>query len=155
MKKYFVTGIVILLPLVVTIAVVIFLVNFLTQPFIGTVSATLAKHHIFDHGFLFLSQEQLVRYGSKILILIFLFLLTVILGMITRWFLIHALLRLGDKILHKIPFVNTVYKTTQDIINTLFVSDKNTFKQVVMVPFPRADVFVLGLIARDSPKSCS
>lgn len=155
MKKYFVTGIVILLPLVVTIAVVIFLVNFLTQPFIGAVSATLAQHNIFSHGFLFLSQEQLVSYGSKIIILILLFLFTVVIGMITRWFLIHALLRLGDKILHRIPFVNTVYKTTQDIINTLFVSDKNTFKQVVMVPFPRADVFVLGLVARDSPRSCS
>ncbi len=155
MKKYFVTGIVILLPLVVTIAVVIFLVNFLTQPFIGAVSATLAKYQIFNHGFLFLSQEQLVNYGSKIIILILLFLFTVIVGMITRWFLIHALVRLGDKILHRIPFVNTVYKTTQDIINTLFVSDKNSFKQVVMVPFPRADVFVLGLVARDSPRSCS
>jgi uncharacterized membrane protein len=155
MKKYFVTGLVILLPLVVTIAVVIFLVNFLTKPFIGAVSAILTKLHLINTGFLFLSPEQLLNYGSKIVILIFLFLFTVALGMITRWFLINALFRLGDRILHRIPLVNTVYKTTQDIIKTLFVSDKNTFKQVVMVPFPRADVFVLGLIARDSPQVCS
>jgi uncharacterized membrane protein len=155
MKKYFITGLVILLPLVVTIAVVIFLVNFLTQPFIGAVSAILTKLHLINHGFLFLSPQQLLNYGSKIIILIFLFLFTVALGMVTRWFLIHALFRLGDRILHRIPLVNTVYKTTQDIIKTLFVSDKNTFKQVVMVPFPRPDVFVLGLIARDSPQVCS
>ena len=60
----------------------------------------------------------------------------------------------GDSILNRIPIVNTVYKTTQDIIKTLFVSDKNTFKQVVMVPFPREDIFVLGLIARESPETC-
>ncbi len=155
MKKYFVTGLVILLPLVVTVAVVIFLVNFLTQPFVGAITPILEKLDFTKRGFLFLSSEQLINYGSKVIILILLFLFTVAIGMITRWFLIHALLRLGDKILHRIPFVNTVYKTTQDIINTLFVSDKNSFKQVAMVPFPRADVFVLGLIARDSPKSCS
>jgi uncharacterized membrane protein len=155
MKKYFITGLVILLPLVVTIAVVIFLVNFLTQPFIGIVSAVLAKLHVINTGFLFLTPEQLLRYGSKVIILILLFLFTVGLGMITRLFLINTLFRLGDYILHKIPIVNTVYKTTQDIIRTLFVSDKNSFKQVVMVPFPRPDVFVLGLISRDSPTVCS
>lgn len=155
MKKHFITGFVILLPLVVTIAVVIFLVNFLTEPFIGAVSALFVKLNIINQGFLFLSPDQLVRYGSKFIILSLLFLFTVGLGIIARWFLINFLFKIGDKILHRIPIINTVYKTTQDIIKTLFVSDKNTFKQVVMVPFPRPDVFVLGLIARDSPKICS
>jgi|ERR1700722_16112856 len=155
MKKHFITGLVILLPLVVTIAVVVFLVNFLTQPFIGMVSAILAKLHIINRGFLFLKPEHLVQYGAKLIILVLLFLFTVGLGMITRWFLINALLRMGDKILNRIPIVNTVYKTTQDIIRTLFVSDKKSFQQVVMVPFPRPDVFVLGLISRESPELCS
>lgn len=155
MKKHFVTGLIILLPLVITIAVVIFLVNFLTEPFMGMVSGLLAKLNIVNHGFLFFSPEQLLRYGSKVVILVLLFLCTVSLGIVARLFFIHTLFRLGDKILHRIPVVNTVYKTTQDIINTLFVSDKNSFKQVVMVPFPRADVFVLGLIARESPRVCS
>ncbi len=155
MKKHFITGFVILLPLVVTIAVVIFLVNFLTEPFVGAVSALFVKLNIINKGFLFLSPDQLVTYVSKCIILVLLFLLTVGLGILARLFLINFLFKIGDKILHRIPIINTVYKTTQDIIKTLFVSDKNTFKQVVMVPFPRSDVFVLGLIARDSPKICS
>ncbi len=155
MKKYFITGLVILLPLVVTVAVIVFLVNLLTEPFVGVVSSIFNKLHIINKGFLFLSPEQLIRYISKIIILILLFLITVVLGMITRWFLINAFFRFGDRILHRIPVVNTVYKTTQDIIKTLFVSDKKSFKQVVMVPFPRPDVFVLGLIARESPEICS
>jgi uncharacterized membrane protein len=155
MKKHFITGLVILLPLVVTIAVVVFLVNFLTQPFIGIVSTVLAKLNIINRGFLFLTPEQLMRYGAKLIILILLFLFTVGLGVITRWFFINAMFRLGDRILHRIPIVNTVYKTTQDIIKTLFVSDKKSFQQVVMVPFPRPDVFVLGLISRESPRICS
>lgn len=155
MKKHFITGLVFLLPLVVTIAVIIFLVNFLTTPFIGIVSTILAKLEIANKGFLFLSPEQVLRYSSQFIILVLLFLFTVALGMITRMFFIHYLFRLGDSALSRIPVVNTVYKTTQDIIKTLFVSDKNTFKQVVMVPFPRKDIFVLGLIARESPDTCS
>lgn len=154
MKKHFITGLVFLLPLVVTIAVIIFLVNFLTKPFIGIVSAILAKFHMVSKGFLFLTPDQVLRYSSQFVILILLFLFTVGLGMITRMFFIHYLFRLGDRALSRIPIVNTVYKTTQDIIKTLFVSDKNTFKQVVMVPFPRNDIFVLGLIARESPETC-
>lgn len=155
MKKHFITGLVILLPLVITIAVAIFLVNFLTKPFVGMVSAILLKVNIINKGFFFLTPEQLVTYGAKLIILILLFLFIVGLGMITQWFLINTLIRLGDRILHRIPIVNTVYKTTQDIIKTLLVSDKKSFKQVVMVPFPRPDVFVLGLISRDSPEMCS
>jgi len=118
-------------------------------------ASILSELHLINHGFLFLSSEQLVRYGSKCLILILLFLLTVGLGVLTRWFLINFLFRIGDQILHRIPIINTVYKTTQDIIKTVFGSDKNAFKQVVMVPFPRKEIYVLGLIARDSPPLCS
>lgn len=155
MKKYFITGLIVLLPLVVTIAVVVFLVNFLTKPFIGFVSAILAQFDIINKGFLFLTPEQTIKYGSQILILVVLFFVTVVIGIITKWFFIKSLLGLGDRILHKIPLVNTVYKTTQDIIKTLFVSDKNSFKQVVMAPFPKEGSYVLGLIARESPEYCS
>jgi uncharacterized membrane protein len=155
MKKHFITGLVILLPLVVTIMVLVFLINFLTQPFVGIVSSLLTEFHLINHGFLFLSPEQLIHYGSQLIILLLLFFFTVVLGVIARWFLINTLFRLGDKILHRVPIVNTVYKTTQDIIKTLFVSDKNSFKQVVMVPFPRPETYVLGLVARESPSICS
>lgn len=155
MKKHFITGLVILLPLTVTILVLGFLIRFLTQPFVGLVSSFLAQLHIVNKGFLFLSPEQVIKYFSQFLILITLFLVTVFLGMITRWFFINALFRLGDKILHKIPIVNTVYKTTQEIIKTLFASDKNSFKQVVMAPFPGPGSFMLGLVSREGPPECS
>ena len=155
MKKHFIMGLVILLPLTVTILVLGFLIRFLTQPFVGLVSNFLARFDIVHRGWLFLSSDHLVKYVSQFLILITLFLVTVFLGMITRWFFINALFRLGDRILHKIPIVNTVYKTTQEIIKTLFVSDKNSFKQVVLAPFPGPGSYMLGLISREAPPQCS
>lgn len=155
MKKYFVTGLVILLPLAVTIAIVAFVMNFLTKPFVGAVSTFLKEFDIINRGFLVFSPEQTLKYGSQILILICLVLFTLVLGMITRWFFFRSLISLSDKILHKIPLVNKVYKTTQEIIKTLFSQDKNTFKQVVMVPFPKPGSYVIGLVSRESPKQCT
>ena len=61
--------------------------------------------------------------------------------------------QLSDKILNKIPLINKVYKTTQDIVKTLFITDKNSFKQVVMVPFPYKGTYSIGLVSRDSPET--
>lgn len=155
MKKYFITGLVILLPLIVTVMLIGFVVRFLTQPFVGLVSRFFTEMNLFNHGFLFLTQEQVIHYGSQLLILLMLALIILFLGVVTRWFFINALIRFADKILHRIPLVNTVYKTSQEIIKTLFSSDKNSFKQVVMAPYPHPGVYMLGLIARSAPSECS
>ena len=52
MKKYFITGLVILLPVALTLAIVIFLFNFLTQPFVGIVQSIFDYYHLFENGFL-------------------------------------------------------------------------------------------------------
>ena len=154
MKKYFITGLVLLLPMVVTIAVILFLVDLFTKPFVNVVSQTLHSFSIFSDGIFIFSGPQLINYLSRILILAALFGCTVALGCIARWFFLKSLFRYADRILSKIPLVNTVYKTSQDIINTVFVSDKKSFQKVVMVEFPRPGVFVIGLIARESPPTC-
>ena len=154
MKKYFITGLALLLPVTVTIAIIIFLVNFFTKPFLGFVTKILYHTKIKDVSILFLTSEQVVYYGSKIVIIIGLLLITLLLGYFARWFFFKSLINVSDKILHKIPLVNKVYKTSQDIINTIFVTDKNSFKQVVLVPFPSENIYSIGLVSRASPKAC-
>ena len=155
MRKYFITGLVILLPVAITIAILLFIVNLLTGPFIDLVSSFLARFHIANTGFLFFTPEEVLKYTSQLLILVLIFAFIVFLGMVARWFFVTTLLKIGDKVLHRIPLINTVYKTTQDIIRTLFVSDKESFKQVVIVPFPDENSYTLGLVARAAPEMCS
>src|SRR5688500_16623918 len=116
LKKDLIAGLVILLPLVITFALLGFLINLFTHPFVYLVSSTLMKLHITPKGFLFLSSEQIVRYISKFLILILLFFLIIFLGILTRWFVIKAVLSLADKLLHKIPVINTIYKASQEMM---------------------------------------
>jgi len=58
---------------------------------------------------------------------------------------------LGDKIIHRIPIINKLYKTLKEVIKVIFNSDSKTFKEVVMVPFPNKHAYCLGLLSRDSP----
>lgn len=149
MKKYLITGLVILLPLALTIILVTFIFNLLTTPFVGIVEGVLNYFGLFSSGFWIFSADEMKLAVSKFVILLFLFFFTVTLGALARWFLIRYLLKVWDFILHRIPFISTIYKISQDVIKTIFASDTNSFKQVVMVPFPHADSYSLGLVTRD------
>jgi uncharacterized membrane protein len=154
-KKSFVTGLVIWLPLALTAALTLFIVNFLTRPFVGFVESQLLAWEVLPNGLLLLSQQQIHHYTSQFLILALLFFFTLALGFFARWFFFHSLLNLGNKLVHSIPFVNKVYKTSQDVITTLFQSQSEAFTQVVVVPFPNQTTLSLGLVTREAPPVCS
>ncbi len=149
MKKYLITGLIILLPLALTIFVIKFFFNLLTDPFVGGVKSALNYFGLFSSGSFLVNSEEIQLIVSKLLILIFLFAFTVLLGFLTSWFLIRYLIKIWDYILHRIPIVRTIYKGSQDVINTIF-SDKNqSFKQVVMVPYPHQNAYSIGFVTRD------
>lgn len=146
MKKYFVTGLVILLPTALTIAIVIFMFNLLTKPFLGIVKSIFEHYSLLESGFLFLSADQVQTYISQLIIITFLFFSTVLLGLIARLFFFYYLIRFWDYIIHRIPVINTIYKTCHDVINTLFSSNTKAFQQVVLVPFPNQKASSLGFV---------
>ncbi len=146
---------IILLPLAVTVGLVAFIVRLLTNPFVGWVKNFLQMHQLQPGKFFFLSQDQVILFSAQALILFTLFIFTLFLGMITRWFFIKSMIEFFDSLLLKIPLVNKIYKTTQEIIRTLFSSDKSSFKEVVLAPFPNKETYTLGLVSRDAPKYCS
>ncbi len=147
MKKYFITGLILLLPAALTLSILSFLFNLLTEPFVGIVK------EIFDHtghrfGFLFFSDEHVQKFLSQLIILSLLFLLTVGLGFLANWFFFHSLVRFWEYILIRIPFVSNIYQTSKEVIHNLFTKS-NSFKQVVMVPFPTSSGLTIGFITND------
>lgn len=150
MKKYFITGLVILLPVTLTLVVVAFIFNLLTEPFLGLSRALLGHYNLLGSGFLFLSAQQLQNFISQTLIFVVLIAFTILLGIVGRWFFIHYTIRLWEYIIHKIPLVSPIYKACQDVIETVFGSKTSAFKQVVMVRFPNPDSFTIGLVTRES-----
>ncbi len=137
MRKYFKTGLALLLPLILTLLIVNFLVNFLTAPFLHLTQPLLVPLFGKSASLLFL---------SKVLILFFLFLFVLLIGFLGRLFLIDYLFKLGDFFIHRIPFVNKIYKACQDVVHSLFSSKSKKFSQVVLVPYPYPPHLSIGLV---------
>ncbi len=153
MKKYFLTGLVTLLPLAVTIWVVHLIIHLVTKPFTGIMKMIAGTLPIKSVGIL--TKDYIIAILSPLLVLILLVLFTWLLGLVARRFFFNQLIRFGDRMLHKIPLVNKVYKTSKDIVKSLFGETTHSFQQVVMIPFPYPGCYCIGLIAKKSPKTCS
>ncbi len=141
MKKYFVTGLVVLLPLALTYWIISFILGVLTDPFTGISSTALKLFGI--HA------KEILDPASKVLALLLLFGLIISIGAIGRYFFFKYLLEISDAILHRIPIVNSVYKTSQELIQSVFKSDSTSFKQVVFVPFPHPGAFAVGFVTQE------
>ena len=62
-------------------------------------------------------------------------------NIVGRW-----LLDFGEQTLQYIPLAGSVYKTLQQILETLFKDSKTKFRRVVMVEYPRQGVWSLGFV---------
>lgn len=139
MRRNFMTGLAILLPIVITYMLVMFFVRLLTNPFVGIVE-------YFFHQMGWVKAPETLKFVSQMLILVFLFSFTLFVGFIGRLFLVAALLNWGDCLLKKIPIVSKIYKAIQDVVRSVFSSEKSSFSEVVLVPFPQPDSYSIGLV---------
>jgi uncharacterized membrane protein len=153
MKKTFLTGLILFLPVVLTISIVVWSINLITVPFLNMVE-TFFIYIGFDHIGTWNLSDEALKIICQFIILIGLVFLIVLIGYIIRNFLIDYIFKLMEKILKKIPFISAVYKTVQDVAKTLLGNDKKSFQQVVVVPFSHPDIHCLGLVTKPSPDTC-
>lgn len=150
MKKNFTTGIALLLPIVFTTIIVRFLINFFTDPFLEITKNFLIHFSFFQTPHPFINSNILLITSSKILILLGLFTTILLIGLIGKLFLVNYFLKLGDLLLHRLPGINRIYKTSKEIIHTLFSSSSSSFSQVVLAPFPSPNARSIGLVTREA-----
>lgn len=146
MKKYFLTGLAVLLPVTITLFFVVFIFNLLTEPFIGIINVLFSEQH------LKLLPDSILKIVSQLAILAALFIFTLFIGFIGRWLIIHFIIHLTEKLVTKIPVISPVYNTCKDVIKTIFGTSNQSFKQVVLVPYPNITTHCIGFITRDNMK---
>lgn len=149
MKKHFLTGLALLLPVVLTLAIVVFLVNLLTDPFVNAIEGVINYNSV-NHPSWNINQSTGLLLIIRLLILGMIFLFILLIGFLTRSFFMYSMMRMADQMIHRIPFINRIYKSIQDVIQTLFSSKSTTFKQVVLVPYPNEGSVCLGFITSDT-----
>ena len=69
-----------------------------------------------------------------------------LIGLMARNIVGRWLLDFGEQVLQAIPFAGSIYKTLQQILETLLRDSKTRFRRVVMVEYPRKGVWTLGFV---------
>lgn len=144
MKRYFMAGLVVLLPAVLTILITLFLVNLLTKPFLGLIVYFIDKYDLSIMG-----SPELILIISKIVVLFVLVGFALLLGFLAQAFFVDYLFNFFDRVIKKIPLVNKIYKALQDVMSTLFSGESNSYSQVVLVPFPKEGNWSIGLVTQE------
>jgi uncharacterized membrane protein len=152
MKKYFLTGLILFLPVALTLWIIIFLFDFFTKPFVPIVTKLLEGLKPY---FPFVEQEGLDQFLIKVCALVLLCIFIFLLGVFARWFLVRNLVRLLQAILSRIPILNAVFKISRDVFSALFAPDgKKMFRRPVMVPFAGHLNQCLGFEVGEAPPEC-
>jgi uncharacterized membrane protein len=156
LRNNFLTGLFVLLPLVVTIAVV----QFLLQK-IGTGPSDLLYEYLLQPQELLGADSNLSfeDYQNKNNIIAFLLnlaatitvlLVITFIGILSRYFIGKFFVNLADRILGAMPLVNTVYNTAKQIVQTFSTQKRAVFQKVVLVQFPRAGSYAIGFLTGQS-----
>ncbi len=148
MKKYLLTGVVILLPVAFTIMIITFLFDFFTEPFLHVVGP------LIDMIPISLPHEAAL-FLARILSLLFLIAFIFLLGFLVQLFLVKTLMNWMNEILYKIPFIKTIYRVSRDVFSALFSTDgKKAFKRPVRIPFPGKPTYGIGFEAGAAASEC-
>jgi uncharacterized membrane protein len=57
---------------------------------------------------------------------------------------------IGERLLHTLPVVNTVYNSVKQIIETFSTQNRAVFQKVVLIQFPREGVYAIGFLTSSS-----
>ena len=140
MKKYLVTGLLVWMPLAITIWVLSWLLGALD----GVFDSVLAAAQAVLPASLGASIDKLRHVpGLGVVVLIVVLLLTGVFAtnIFGQWWL-----RQGDRLLSKIPIVKSIYNSVKQVSDTLFSSNGNAFREAVLVQYPRPGAWTIAFV---------
>ncbi len=140
MKKYLIAGLLVWLPLAVTIWVLHAALGLLDGVFAFLLSASQAMLPNSAH----LPLESLKQVpGLGVLVMLVGLLITGVFAtnIVGQWWL-----RQGARVLNKIPIVKSIYSSVKQVSDTLFSSSGNAFREAVLVQYPRQGSWTIAFV---------
>lgn len=132
-KKKFITGLLVLIPLIVTVYIAYLIVSFI-ENFIGPV-----LKNIFFQVF----QREVYITGMACIIFV---VITYLTGLFVSNYFGKTVFSRGERIVRRIPIVKSIYGSVKDMTEA-FSSDKiKSFKEVVLLEFPFQGRYAIGLV---------
>lgn len=129
LRRYLVAGVLVWLPLGVTIAIVTFLVRQMDK----TLVLLPRQYH----------PEEWLGVGIPGLGVILTFLLLLVTGVLTANFAGRSLVKAWESLLHRIPVARSIYSASKNFAEIVFSDSGNAFNKVLLVEYPRKGIYSL------------
>ena len=151
MRKSLLTGLAILLPFVITVMIIIFLFDILTDPFVGSVEKIM--HHFMKNPEIMDRNKGLFVFIGRAISLIVLFFFIVFLGFLARRFIVKWIMKRFHATILRIPYFKRIYRIVEQIIQSFIPADdkRKVFQGTVLVKYPHMKADVMGLLSGDAP----
>ncbi len=132
MKKYLITGLLIWIPLVITLWVLKFIVDVLDQTLLLLPPEFETKIWLGFH----------VPGMGVVMTLVIVFLT----GLLTTNLIGARLVHFWHEVLHRIPVVNSIYSSVKQISDTLFSSTGQAFRKALLVRWPNEGMWTIAFL---------
>lgn len=140
-RTAFITGLLILLPLGVTVFIISIILDRIGNP------ASELFFRFIDQN---IRELPAVEIPLQLLSLIIVFLIITALGYFSRIFIGQLLLKFFERILTRLPLVSLVYNTVKQLVDTFSQQQKAVFQEVVMIEYPRKGIYAIGFLTNQA-----
>lgn len=130
LRRYIIAGLLVWVPVGITILVIKLFVDLLDRTLLLLPPS--------------LRPENLLGFdipGLGIFISAFIIITT---GFVVTNFIGRRMVNFGENVLDRIPLVRSIYSAVKQVTQTILSSDKNSFRQVLLIQYPRKGVWTLA-----------
>lgn len=139
LKSVFIAGILALLPFVITVYFLYFLYNVIISNATPIVKQIARQYHYDFNEYIF-----------QIITFVIIILLVFLIGVLTRLYFGKMIIKLLDSFIAKIPVARSIYNATKQVVESFKNSTGTSFSKVVLVEFPRRDMWMVAFLVRES-----
>jgi uncharacterized membrane protein len=137
LRIYFLTGIIVTAPIALTV--------YLTWQFIHWVDSQAipllpAKYN----------PENYLPFSLPGLGLVMMFVVLTFVGFLTANIFGRTLLKIGERLVGRMPVVRTVYGALKQVLETVLSQSSNSFRQAVLVEYPRRGIWTVAFVTSDT-----
>ena len=146
-RRNFLTGLVISLPALLTLAAVKWLfgtISSFTDTLLFFLPYCLKPDRVYENG----DSGPMFWYWSVLALALAAMLITGV-GVLANYYIGKRLIAWLDSLMMTVPFLNKFYGTIKQV-NEAFTGNRNAFKTVVLVEFPRAGSYSVGFITSET-----
>ena len=132
-RSWFLTGILVMTPLILTIYVAWAFITFVDNLVVPLVP--------FDYR-----PSNYLPFSIPGLGLIIVFIFTTFVGLLATGLFGRTLILIWENILNRMPVVRSVYSAIKQILETVMATQSDAFRQAVLVQYPRKDIWAIGFV---------